>query len=163
METVSDINKKKRGRPAHFIESEMVFKKLYPDIKTSRGLRNKVYQTLALGAIGTPPGDPALLWLWNRDQNIVKQTILAELGRCHPDDIVPLALEICNRKMKSVEAVSFIRQNRGVEKPEECRLEMVIIKAINRYIACYPDCTYDEVHAALDTVRALFAQQQHED
>ena len=95
-----------------------------------------------------------------------KTTILTELGRCYHDDLIPLALEICQQKMKSVEAVAFIRRKIGKTKaPDENRLALDIVNTINKYIKRYPSLSKDELNEALDVVRVVFNQntdQHHE-
>ena len=160
METVSE--KKKRGRPSSYSgEYVAILKSLFADVTTDRGIQNHYHKQVAFAIIREQSNPDDYLWICDLDQQNPKSksTILAELGRCHHDDLIPLALEICQQKMKSVEAVAFIRRKTGKTKaPNENQLAVDIVNTITKYIKRYPSLSNDELNKALDVVRVVFNQ-----
>jgi hypothetical protein len=80
--------------------------------------------------------DLKFIWLAEAKANLFKFTILTELGRVVDDEeLRDLAAFICEMKMRTSEAVSFIRDCRGVLKPASPeRLEKVLRSRIDRLL-----------------------------
>lgn len=117
METVSE-NKRRRGRPEVIDkwEYDVQFAVGPPEAHTKRGLQNLVYRTRALSCL---VDNPEYVWLCDGKKmqagapNAWKPTILAELGRFGDEDLIKAyAVQICELKLKTAEAVKLLRKAR---------------------------------------------------
>jgi len=88
--------KKKPGRPQFQYEDQLNgVKERFPEIKTRRGLQNKCYEINAKLAIKDEEG---MEFLYDRQNQTHKPSILSELGRLkNEDDIRLVAKYICKR------------------------------------------------------------------
>ena len=148
--------KPKRGRPYLFFTDaadKREWKKHYPDVRTDRTLVNRLYSDRALSVLGDGR-KPEYIWLADVKADRFKHTILTELGRVDEDDeIRDLAGFICEKKMSTSEAVSFIRDCRGVLKPATQQgITRALYRAVNRWRAANPSGTSAQV---LDALRTL--------
>jgi hypothetical protein len=130
------INQPKRGRPYLLFNDaadKREWQNLNPDVRTERTLVNRVYFAHALSVLGD---GPEFIWLADAKADRFKHTILTELGRVDEDEeIRHLAGDICELKLTTAEAVSFIRDCRGVSKPASAeRLERVLRSGIDRWL-----------------------------
>jgi hypothetical protein len=130
--------KPKRGRPYLLFtdaNDKREWKKLNPDVRTERTLVNRVHFWHSLSALGEGL-EPEFIWLADAKSDRFKHTILTELGRVDEDEeIRDLAGSICEMKLTTAEAVSFIRDCRGVSKPASAeRLETVLRSGIDRWL-----------------------------
>ena len=86
----------KRGRPAFkhqdFLE-QISF--LYPDVKTSRGMQNKVYEVLAVKAISDISGVAQIF----TQEGTFKNSILIELGRFEDPETIRIVARHINKRM----------------------------------------------------------------
>jgi len=106
--------KPKRGRPRRFRE--------LPDYigtcLTVRGKQNHAYAMRAMVVLNNTPHNH----LWNTEKirdgtGKVKLTILAELGRFpDPDAMRKAAAFVCRLRMKTADAIDFLRKGRGVRR-----------------------------------------------
>ncbi|MFL0194179.1 hypothetical protein ACJDU8_01035 [Clostridium sp. WILCCON 0269] len=102
----------KVGRPRKI--SDSLFKRyqmIYPDIKTRRGILNKHYEVTAYAVVKEMED---VKFLVDSDGQILKETILIELGRIeNEEDIKIIARYICDtaksRRLTAHQWVNFIR------------------------------------------------------
>lgn len=115
--TISEnkISKNKRGRPSIFDpDKKRILEELFPKTRTTRGLQNNFYMGRVLYLI---KGDEKFQWLFDREKSIVRQTILAELGRVKEvEDLLIMARRICELKPTSRDGVRLIRNWRLQKK-----------------------------------------------
>ena len=140
MEKISiNTDKKKRGRPpTEIAEAVEKIKFLYPDIKTRRGLYNKLFCSLG-GEMVRNSEIENKSFLFNLEDNICKSTILAELGRIEynqtKEDTIFLAREICKRKLTTREAVYLIKEFIGIRTgkavDKDTKIQGIVIRIIN--------------------------------
>jgi hypothetical protein len=130
--------KPKRGRP-YLLFNDAKDKRewidLNDDVRSERTAINRVYHDHALQVLGGGH-KPEFLWLADAKANRFKRSILTELGRVDDDEeMCVLAGYICEEKMRTSEAVSFIRDCRGVLKPASAeRLEKALYSTIERWL-----------------------------
>lgn len=108
--TISEnkISKNKRGRPSILDpDKKRILEELFPKTRTIRGLQNNFYMGRVLYLI---KGDEKFQWLFDREKGVVRQTILAELGRIKEvEDLLSMARQICQLKPTSRDGVRMIR------------------------------------------------------
>jgi hypothetical protein len=148
--------KPKRGRPYLFFtdaNDKRECKKHYPDVRTDRTLVNRLYSDRALSVLGDGH-KPEFLWLADAKTDRFKHTILTELGRVDEDEeIRDLAMELCERKLKTAAAIALIRTRRGVLKPATQQgITDSLRVSINRWRAANPSATWAQVQEALQMV-----------
>jgi hypothetical protein len=155
METVSEIQKRKRGRPRRFSEIEMKLARWQADARTERHHQNIAYQTRAVAELTK---DKRFAWLCDEpamtrgDAHSWKPTILMELGRvADPADMKAIAGHLCEQKPKTHDAVAMIRQYR-LGKPKKGNaldLAIAIERTVNDYLRFHRDTPLTVVHEAL--------------
>lgn len=115
METVSE-NRRRRGRPEVIDKWEYDLHQSDASTYTKRGLQNLIYRTRALSCL---LDKPEYVWLCDGKKmvagvpNSSKPAILTELGRFEDDDLIKAyAVQICELKPKTAEAVKLLRKAR---------------------------------------------------
>ena len=119
---IEHSTKRKRGRPKFKYEEMLLrIKWIYSDIKTKRGLQNKVYEILALGVVSKMDD---VEFLWNTKNKTMKCALLTEIGRFEiEEDIEIVSRRVCdlaameiNKKTTTKEWVEIIRymRSRGI-------------------------------------------------
>jgi len=123
-------------------------RRLYPEVKTARGLQEKERQSRAVVLV---MDRPELRWLFDPETGTCRSMILAELGRIQDDHLLlEMAAEICRRKPKATEAVAAIRRFRGVRhEPDSRKLMAELIKTVDAYLKRYPTTTWEQVQVAI--------------
>lgn len=107
--------KGKRGRPRFQREKQMnCIQKLHPNIRTRRGLQNKYYEVMAVGAI---KGVEGMEFLCDYKKDTLKSSILTEIGRLEDEDeIRNVATNICevakSQKLSTKQWVELCRKIR---------------------------------------------------
>jgi len=147
------INRPKRGRPYLFFtdaNDKREWIRDNPDARTDRTLVNRVYRDMALSVLGDGY-KPEFTWLADVKAGRFKNTILAELGRVDDDhELRDLALELCQRKLKTAAVVALIRSRRGAQKPATLNsITRCLQGSINRWRAANPSGTWAQVREAL--------------
>jgi hypothetical protein len=100
---------KKRGRPrkipADLLDS---YQKLFSELTTDRSLNNVYHMTTATKALRKD--EERYRYLIDRNSGRMRKTILAALGRLQDEDTICEAADyICEERMKTDEALDFIR------------------------------------------------------
>ena len=105
-ETVSE--KPKRGRPKINADGhEDHMRRIYHEVKTTRGIQNKIYASRTINVL-LEDQDPCLKWLFDVEANVVRATILTELGRLWDRDVIlRIAKQICELKRMFLPASSI--------------------------------------------------------
>jgi len=129
----------KLGRPCTVFsgpDDKREWMKLHDDVRSERSIVNRAYFWDALIALGEGH-EVEFVWLADAKADRFRHTILTELGRIKDrEEIRDLAEFICEYKMRTSEAVCFIRDCRGVSKPVTAqRLEKVLRSRIDRWLA----------------------------
>jgi hypothetical protein len=147
-QTRSKKTRKKAKSPPKDKALQRFLRRLYPEVKTDRGLRQKQHQTRAVVLV---MDEPEFRWLFDAETGTCRNTILAELGRIQNDELLlEMAREVCRRKPKSREAVAAIRRFRGVrDEPNSRKLMVKLIKTIDEYLKRYPGTTWEQVQDAV--------------
>ena len=143
MATTVHDEKPKRGRPRLLMpEYEAELWNLYPPtgVKSTRGIQNKHYLCHAVGLV---KDDPRFAWIVDAKTDRVRSTILTELGRIEDDDdLLEMALLICESRASTRKAVAAIRQFRDVAKGPSClSLTSRLITTIKAYVVEHPGTT----------------------
>jgi hypothetical protein len=113
-------NKRPRGRPKVFDSSQTAMvQQIYPDLKTNRSLQNRMYMVRAMNLLRDSSD---CKWLLDRENHVIRQTILAELGRIDQDeDLLTMARKVCELRPKARDAILIIRtwrkSKRAVTQP----------------------------------------------
>ena len=99
------------GRPKVFDSSQTAMvQDIYPELKTNHSLQNRMYMLRSMNLLRNSPD---YQWLWDRENHVIRQTILAELGRIDRDeDLLSMARQICGLKPKARDAILIIRAGR---------------------------------------------------
>jgi len=177
MENFSE-NKRKRGRPPKMLDDGVSRKKRISDLekmglstdgKSERAKINNFYQIIAHGALkdqnDNTPIDGEFSFIissvgWHDIRNY-KRTILQELGRLEdPDLIRDVARVICENKLNTMEAVTYIRQFRtgGKSTGDSLNLARVIGKTIDVYILKHSGVNDDMIRDSLNIVLNAFSK-----
>jgi hypothetical protein len=139
---------------------------MFPDVRTRRGRQNVIYR---LRAVSILKEDSLFRWLVDPDRarqgvpGSWRPSILAELGRIEDrEEMLSVALRICQLRPKAKEAVCVIRRARigGSGSGDAVNLSQVIIRAINEYLAAHPATTRRQVHAALANASGAVAASE---
>src|SRR5262245_7533859 len=139
---------RKRGRPeAVPPEALAVYARMFPEIKTRRGLQERCYAGLAIRALSD---DPAFEWLVSTREQIaggtsrLRHTILAELGRVSDERMIKeMARLLCKQRPTAKRAAALIRRWRRAP----CRdasilgLAAALEGCVNDYLATHPGTT----------------------
>ena len=162
-ETASE--KRQRGRPPIFTPEHRARIQVYfPDVKTHRGITDCIYRIRAIGLLAD---DARFSWVADRAKMSAgdggwKPSILTELGRIWDEEVLKeIALNICELKPKTKEAVAIIRRIRTGKtiSGNAESLYRALSTTMNDYFQRYPDTPLPEVEAALlvilDKARAV--------
>src|SRR5579872_5774972 len=130
--------KRNRDRPCTIFsdpDDKREWMRLHDDVRSERSIVNRAYYWDALMALGEGH-EVEFVWLADAKADRFKHTILTELERIKDsEEIRDLAAFICEYKMRTSEAVCFIRDCRGVSKPASAeRLEKVLRTRIDRWL-----------------------------
>jgi len=89
--------KSKRGRPPAFDDLyHQTYKNIWPDIRTRRGITNKIYAIKGLAMVKEMQG---VGYIFNEADNTMKVSILTELGRLNDEQAArEAAAFICERE-----------------------------------------------------------------
>ena len=160
------IAKTKRGRPAEFTEEEMQ----QAELAAGRPMSKRQLQTVAYRqrAIRALIDDDRFSWLIDRQASergdgTWKPAILAELGRLDgPELIEAAALELCQRRPTTKEAIAFVRQLRGARpSPGTTKgLTDAIIHAIDSYRERRPGVGLQGVREAIWGVLEIISEME---
>lgn len=90
-------HKGKRGRPPAFDDlHHQTYKDIWPDIRTRRGITNKIYAINGLAIVKEMRG---VEYIFNEADNTMKVSILTELGRLNDEQAAREAASfICERE-----------------------------------------------------------------
>jgi hypothetical protein len=169
MENFSE-NKRKRGRPSKMFASRITVnqkaneyaKGLAQENCTDRTKVNLYYQTSAHAALWD--GDYSYLFI-NDDSKctseIKKRTILQNLGRLEDDELIrKTARLICDNKLNTAEAVTYIRELKIGSKPAGSRfgLAKILAKNIDEYKLKHSGATDGMIRASLDILISVFPE-----
>jgi hypothetical protein len=134
--------KKKKGRPKVFPDDQTnSIRSIWPEIKTTRGIQNKVYQAYAIGVLGPEDSDD-YSWLIDLTSDNIRQTILTELGRIlYADDIRDFAKILCEKKLSTAESVRMIRhwRNQKIREGNASDIFKKLAATVNQYARNFPD------------------------
>jgi hypothetical protein len=136
-----------RGRPPAFSpEATEIFRKLFPEITTARGLQGRQYATRAISILKDEP-DAFVEFTYligpSAENPKFRFTILTELGRIHDSRmLVATARELCRQRIPSRLAVALIRQRvrrKGSKSPTLDATTRYIIRCLDEWSERYPD------------------------
>jgi hypothetical protein len=116
-----------------------------PESQPRRTLQNKLHALRARVAISEAEAPERFAWLMN------KECILSELGRINDvDDLLGTALNMCDQKPNTRDAVVMIRHARNgfAPPPDADQLTGLIVATINAYIRSHPGVTADLIQIA---------------
>jgi hypothetical protein len=164
MEIIS--KKPKRGRPAKFPDDMYAPPPAGQRLPSKRQMQNHFYAGQAINSLTFfAEMDPSLNFQYLIGPPL-RPTILAELGRCESLAVLglptclPLAVEICQRRMTTPEAIRLIRHHRVKPKKSSFRsLIHSIERAIQQTLKRHPDLTDDDVNTALCSFREIYQAQ----
>ena len=117
--TISENISEKRGRPSRFDpEWVEVIRALFPEARSERMLRNRLYMQRAVHAVLSDENPDRFAWIFTPDR--CRTVILQTLGATNWDDesIRAIAQGICELKMLTTDAVEVIRAIQGSLKAE---------------------------------------------
>lgn len=162
MNTEIVSEKSKRGRPPLFNSDAM--RALYPEVRTTRSIRNKQYLALGVRAICTADTHPSEQhpWIFRKDTR-VRQAVLVELGRIAARYGAETAKKLAERLAAEVaagqllttrEAAAWLRNRRlsvsgKPSKGTAAGLESILNRTIVHYLTEHPDMTAALVQEAL--------------
>ena len=173
MEAASQ-NNRKRGRPCTLRDDKMlqgVNAYIRSNPITERGKIDIYFRIIALDQF---LDDSRFDWLCSRDKlNKAKRgrhgwkpSILSELGRItNKEERENIALEICELKPKTKQAIRKIRQWRLGQEPKSNKSEMFMyfIKAVDEYISIHPSIDYDAIQQTLCEITDYLKSIQREE
>jgi len=157
--------KSKRGRPVVFDKGHLsIMGGFFPEIGSRRHLQNKAYQSIAIGALrsGGDEIGPEYSWLFDPTANVVKSTILSELGRLGDHETIRiLARDICVGRVRTSIAVPRLRALRKKQRPADALdLTNKIVNTINAYIELHGSCTNDQILDAIRTAEGVVRERE---
>lgn len=151
---MENISKKKRGRPITVFADEDHRKqaKLLWNVNGSRTLANRTYYTRAMQAMDFGNA-PEFLYLADAKANRYRMVLLTELGRFDDHETIRrLAKEICDKKMKTADAVARLRAIRKTAKrPTEKDLRRKLARCVDDWML-REGATFDVAVRALQNV-----------
>ena len=160
---------KPRGRPRAFSqEEEAIFRNLFPEITTRRGMQNRMYAVRAIGVLNASAGgDPSGRFEWlvgpSRDHPKMRFTVLTELGRIdNPADIATFADVLCQKKYTSRMAIALIRQRvRKTANPQPTvdAATDYLAGAVDAWFEQYPDANRRVMLDALNEVYSIIQER----
>jgi len=159
-----DSSKNRRGRPRLMdADIEKAYRSLWGTTLSLRTIQNRRYGTRAMMILTPDDADEAtkarFAWVFDPDADVVKHSILEELGRTpDPEALRVVAEHICDNRLRTREAVTLIRRIRLGESPADVqRLADAILAVINADVARHPTANRLYVTMALmdvlDTVQ----------
>ena len=136
-----------RGRPLAFpAETTELFRKLFPEITTARGLQGRQYAARAASILGDEPDAFAQFGYLigpSPEKPSFRWTILTELGRIQDSPtLVTIARELCRQRLPPRLAVALIRQRvrgKGASNPTLDATVRYIVRCLDEWSARYPD------------------------
>jgi hypothetical protein len=167
--TPATVPAKPRGRPRVFSsEQEALFRNLFPEIRTRRGLQNRMYACRAISVLKQAAGADVFGrfgWLLGPSFEAAKMrfTLLAELGRLdRPADIATLASTLCEKKDPPRRAVALIRQRvrkTGKARPTVEDATYYLASAVDTWLQRYPDADLGVMVEALNEVYSIIQER----
>jgi hypothetical protein len=160
--------KPKRGRQPSLDATAMsMLRSWFPEIRTRRGQQNRWH---ALHALNVLDYDPAFRWLVpseeaiHRGEGSIRFSVLNEVGRIADDgELRAVAAVVCERQLKTREAVAFVRRCRVAPRPGSATaLTNAVIGCVNAYVQQHPDTTLRQIRAALENAGGAFEQANGE-
>jgi hypothetical protein len=171
-------NTKKRGRPKKILDNGKTFDEwilkagLSKDEKSERWKINTYYTAVAQAALADENGNHSVDGEFNfiiaaNNLEIVcfKRTILIELGRLEDEKMIRgVARVICQNKLSTDDAITYIRQFRTKQKPagDKEKLALSIGKAIDEYKFKHLDVDNEMIRASLNLVLSVFPENVSE-
>jgi len=165
---VTSETKRREGRPARFSDETMAYvAALYPEVRSRRGLVDIAYR---LHAISLVKDIPACRWLCDftdmqrGNDSAWQPGILTELGRINDnDDLIAIAMQVCERQPSRKEAIRFIRRYRTARRPpQNDQLTAEILGVVNDFIQRYPQTTLEAVNDTLGIVQVAVRSAQQD-
>jgi hypothetical protein len=160
---------KPRGRPRAFSpEQEALFRNLFPEIQTRRGLQNRMYACRAISVLKQNAGGEAsgrYGWLVgvSEENPRLRFAVLTELGRLdRPSDIAALAATLCEKRYPPRMAVALIRQRvrrTGKALPTVDDAAGYLAGAVDAWFQRYPDADEQVMLEALNEVYSTIQER----
>jgi hypothetical protein len=160
---------KPRGRPRAFpAEQEALFRNLFPEIRTRRGLQNRMYACRAISVLEQSAGGEAgkrYGWLTGASDQDPKLrfAVLTELGRIdRPADIATFAAALCEKRHPPRVAVALIRQRvrkAGKALPTVDDAVACLAGAVDAWFQRYPDADGRVTLEALNEVYSIIQER----
>jgi hypothetical protein len=160
---------KPRGRPRAFSpEEETAFRNMFPEIRTRRGLQNRMYACRAISVLKQVAGDEVFNrfgWLLGPSFDAAKMrfTLLTELGRLdQPADIATLVSTLCKTKDPPHIAVALIRQRvrkKGNARPTVEHATYYLASAVDTWLQRYPDADFGVMVEALNELYSIIQER----
>jgi hypothetical protein len=167
VEKISEISK--RGRVPFSVDADLLaINEVASNATTQRGKLDIFYRLKALSTLGN---ERRVSWICDAaklkagEKSAWKPGILSELGKIEDrKNMLSIALEICELKPKTKDAIRMIRRTRlGPSKPGTAAgVHGAIINAINHYLSEHPDTSWDIVEEGLDLM-AQSVEQSRQD
>jgi len=114
-----NFSKNKLGRPrVHSKERLEIYKKMWPEIRSERGLIEIEFMINAYKVIKREYESDKIKNVWceyyidPKGIYVFHKSILAALGRCCEQDILDLGHLVAEEKLPASNAIKFIRRNR---------------------------------------------------
>jgi hypothetical protein len=173
METVSENQKqlRKRGRPTVFDDADRAAIPAIGQDVGPRQLANRLYCVRAIDVLAKAKQPERFKWLCppldndyqptGIERDGFKPTILSELGRLSDDPMLveELALQLCEVKPKTTEAVATLRNYRlsvtGADRRPALPFAHFILNAADDYQRRHPGTTNEDALAALEEAVVL--------
>ena len=159
--------KPKRGRPTAIPEWLLsLARQIFPATTTTRGRQNNAYALQAFFVLVQPENDGRFHFMPTAKQldsgrYEAPWMLLTELGRLDPDDLVPMAGEVSERKLSPGDAVAFVRDYRTAGRPRkpfsQFGLLSILTEAIDRYTATH-DATAEQIVTTLESISEMVSE-----
>jgi hypothetical protein len=153
--------KRKRGRPRIYSDTDRALRKFVAgDGKTgpmSRRTEENAYFRIRAQGVLTADPEKRFAWLASQEEKRYQATILGELGRIDNDeDLLAVALRICEEKPTTTDAVAWIRSLRLGRYPQGTSPELLELlrTTLNRYLQTHDGVDLSDARYVLD--RLLF-------
>ena len=149
-------SEKGRGRPRVVgADVTSIYSRLFPNVRSRRGLVNMHYQGVALEALGRCK-ESEFHWITGDGITGMRRAILQELGRLEDDEAIRcLARLIVRDKPRGQAAIARIRRARtGTTTGSILGLANKIIGVINAHLTRYPATQTEDLLDAIATAEA---------
>lgn len=157
---------RKRGRPAGMVKEAVEMMKQRPELNrlSNRQLYNEYYGRIGIGALynkNFEPIDSVFTFLFTKEPYKEKRVILMELGKLitqySADYAQAAARVICEHKMKTGEAVGYLKSLRGLGKK---KVNGIIAKINTLIFSSYlTDTEYMELIQKLERLVSVHCQR----